>query len=266
LLEAIKKDFALKRYDKQTELDFYTKRMNRPRTREEMPVTSRENLEATMEHELPDLFGWSCTVGIDYAMLRDWAAVNVHFWQDETRYDFGRYWVCTQSPDINRIKPNWRLWEQCVEVDDVQISPFTIAAYIQEIGQKYNIKMVLIDNFRHALLAKALDDIGFSADRNNLYLTRPSDVMKIQPVIDSCFNNHNFVWGDNPPLRWATNNTKLIPSGRKEGTDTGNYYYGKIEPKSRKTDPFMALVSSMIGEHVLYTAPTTYADLPVIGF
>ncbi|MPM98096.1 hypothetical protein SDC9_145277 [bioreactor metagenome] len=72
--------------------------------------------------------------------------------------------------------------------------------------------------------------------------------MKVVPVIDSCFANQYFIWGDNPLLRWATNNTKLIASGKKQGTDTGNYYYGKIEAKSRKTDPFMAVVASMIIE------------------
>ena len=40
-------------------------------------------------------------------------------------------------------------------------------------------------------------------------------IMKVVPVIDSCFNNHLFAWGDNPALRWATNNTKKVPSGKK---------------------------------------------------
>ena len=33
--------------------------------------------------------------------------------------------------------------------------------------------------------------------------------------------------------------------------DFGNYVYGKIEAKSRKTDPFMALVASMVVEDAL---------------
>lgn len=264
LRKRIEVEYIRKRYDKQTELDFYTKRMNRPRTKEETPVASREDLEAT-NRELPDLTGWDCTVGIDYAMLNDWAAVNFHFWQDDIRYDIGRYWVCLQSPDINRIKAPWQNWPQCVAVDDVQICPFLLTEWIFEMGKRYNIKKVLIDNFRYSLMAKALEDIGFSVSRGNLVCTRPSDEMKIQPVIHSAFLNRQFVWGDNPPLRWAANNTKLIPSGRKEGTETGNFYYGKIEAKSRKTDPFIALVRSMIGEEELYKiSGSQYDDLPVI--
>ncbi len=264
LQHEMKTEFVEMRYDKQVELDFYTKRMNRPRTKEELPVASREDIEAT-NRELPDLTGKPCVVGIDFAMLNDWAAVNFHFWDDDMRYDIGRYWVCTQSPDISRIRAPWQTWEQCVAVDEPEISPYLLAEWICEMGQKYSIQKIYVDNFRLALLSKALDEIGFSVSRGNLVITRPSDVMKIVPVINSAFINHQLVWGDNPALRWATNNTKLIPSGRKEGTETGNYVYGKIEGKSRKTDPFDAFVRSMIGEKELYTlSGSVFDDLPVI--
>ena len=64
-------------HDKSVELDFYTKRMNLPRTDREFAVTEYENISAT-NRELPDMSGWTCTVGIDYALLYDWAAVNFH--------------------------------------------------------------------------------------------------------------------------------------------------------------------------------------------
>ena len=106
------------------------------------------------------------------------------------------------------------------------------------------------------MLSKYLQDIGFDTKVNkNLKMVRPSDIMKVATVIDSCFANQWFRWGDAPELRWATNNTKMIRSGRKPGkeddADMGNYVYGKIEGKSRKTGPFMALVASMVVEDVL---------------
>ncbi|MEG1317022.1 MAG: terminase large subunit, partial [Oscillospiraceae bacterium] len=74
-----------------------------------------------------------------------------------------------------------------------------------------------------------------------------------------------FTWGDNPALRWATNNTKRVRAGKKEGTDTGNFYYAKIEAKSRKTDPFMALVASMVIEDEIRGAiPENFPDLGII--
>ena len=59
------------------------------------------------------------------------------------------------------------------------------------------------------------------------------------------------------------NNTKRVRSGRATGTDTGNYYYAKIEAKSRKTDPFMALVASMVIEPALGSGMV--ANLPDVS-
>lgn len=242
---------------------FMTKRMNLPQSAEASPVTEWENIAATNK-PLPDLRGWHCTVGIDYASLRDWAAVNFHFRKGEQRFDFGRYWICTKNPDISRVKAPWQTWQDVVPVDEVEINPELLTDYIYQTARNYNVKKLALDNFRYALMKDALAKIGFSPERKNIYLLRPSDVMKIQPVIDSCFNKGLFTWGDNPPLRWAVNNTKLVRSGRKEGTDTGNFYYAKIEAKSRKTDPFMALVASMVIEDEIPITESTYDDLPVI--
>ena len=119
-----------------------------------------------------------------------------------------------------------------------------------------NIKALALDDFRFALIGKYLQEIGFDMKVNkNLKLIRPSDIMKVAPLIDSCFVNKWLRWGDAPELRWATNNAKLIRHGRKPGkeddADMGNYVYGKIEGKSRKTDPFMAFVAAMTVENVL---------------
>ena len=264
LQKTISKDFVEKKYKKQTELDFYTKRMNLPRTNMEIAVTEWDNIKATNK-ELPDLGGWDCTVGIDYMLLRDWAAVNFHFRKGEERYDINRAWVCTNNPELSRIKAPWDKWDTVTPVDDVEVPPELLADYIAEMGTKHNIKKICCDHFRYSRLSEALKKIGYDAkEYKNIYLARPSDIMKVQSVIDSCFVKRLFTWGDNPALRWATNNTKLVRSSRKEGSDTGNFYYAKIEAKSRKTDPFMALVHSMVIEDELATGSSTFDDLPVI--
>ena len=82
-------------------------------------------------------------------------------------------------------------------------------------------------------------------------------------MIQECFDRGYFIWGDCPPLRWAVNNTKRVRSSKKLGVDTGNYIYAKIEGKSRKTDPWMALVASMTAEPALGTGEAP--QLPPIG-
>jgi phage terminase large subunit-like protein len=167
-----------------------------------------------------------------------------------------------KSKDLHRLTVPWREWaehEYITLVDDVEIHPDLLCNYIAEQAQKYQIKKIALDNFRYALFTNSLKNIGFDAnERKNIKLVRPSDVMKVHPVIESTFANHAFVWGDCPVLRWATNNTKLLRN------TSGNFYYGKIEAKSRKTDPFMALVASMVIEDELSTGESQYDDIPVI--
>ena len=237
---------------------FMTKRMNIPEKANEIAVTDYENVKATKE-ELPDLTGWDCTCGIDFTKITDMASVNLHFRDGDKRYDISHSWLCLQSKDISRLKIPYKEWEKqgrLTLVDDVEVHPSLLMNYIQEAKKKYNIRHMAIDDFRYALLSKYLQEIGFDTKiYKNLKLVRPSDVMKVATVIDRCFANQWFVWGDAPELRWATNNTKLIRYGRKIGkeddADIGNFVYGKIEAKSRKTDPFMALVASMTIEDIL---------------
>lgn len=234
--------------------DFMTKRMGIRSGAKEISVTDYENVVATNK-PLPDMRKWSCTVGIDYAELNDWAAVNMHFRRGEERFDINHAWICLQSKTLHRVKAPWKAWAEqghITVVDDVSIHPDLIANYIAEAGRKYNIKMLAMDHYRWTLMADSLRRIGFDAkDKNKVKLVRPSDIMQVEPVIQECFNRNLFSWGDVPHLRWAVNNTKRVRSSRKEGSDTGNFIYAKIEAKSRKTDPFMALVASMTVESVL---------------
>lgn len=246
--------------------DFLTKRMGLRAGFKEISVTDYEKISATKK-ELPDLKGWSCTVGIDYAELSDWAAINLHFRRRDQRYDINHAWLCLQSKTLSRVKAPWQAWADAGHitiVDDVSIHPDLLAAYIQEAGRRYNIKCVSMDHYRWTLVSESMKKIGFDAEnKDRVKRVRPSDIMMTDPIIQECFDRNLFNWGDNPCLRWAVNNTKRVKSSKKMGVDTGNYIYAKIEPKSRKTDPFMALVASMSCEQLLGTGGT--AKIPPIG-
>ncbi len=234
--------------------DFITKRMGIRAGFKEIAVTDYEKVKAT-NRPVPDLRGWSCTVGLDYAELSDWASVILHFRRGAQRLDVHHSWICAQSKTLPRVKAPWKDWarrELVTVVDDVSISPDLLAAYIQEAGLLYNIRMLALDHYRWTLVSESLRRIGFdAADKNRVKLVRPSDIMQVEPVIQECFDRGLFSWGDDPCLRWAVNNTKRVASSRKLGVDTGNFIYAKIEARSRKTDPFMALVASMVVEPAL---------------
>lgn len=273
LLEEIRKEYRDWKKNPARLPAFMTKRMNIPDGVSELKVTEWENIIATKK-ELPDLSRWSCTCGIDYSKISDFASVNLHFRNGDQRYDISHSWLCLKSKDIPRMKCPWRDWAKqglLTLVDDVEIHPAYLANYIVEKKKEFNIEKLALDDFRYALLSDALRKIGFDAKTyKNVKLVRPSDIMRVATMIDSCFTNQWFTWGDNPVLRWATNNTKLIRANRKAGkeddADVGNFVYGKIEAKSRKTDPFMALAASMTVEDALPEAKRPKPKFKVFTF
>lgn len=262
----IEQNFIDKDYDPTVASDLYTKRFNLPKGNAEIAVTDYSKVKAT-SRELPKLDGWTCTAGLDYAELSDWAAVNLHFRRGPQRYDINHAWLCTQSKTLQRVKAPWREWAErglVTVVEDVSIHPDLLADYIRLAGQRYNVKMLAMDNYRWTLVSESLRKIGFDAqDKSRVKLVRPSDIMQVEPVIQECFDRELFTWGDNPCLRWAVNNTKRVRSSRSLGVDTGNFIYAKIDAKSRKTDPWMALVASMVVEPALGSGMA--AEIPPVG-
>lgn len=152
-------------------------------------------------------------------------------------------WVCKNSADLPRIKYPLHEAEEAGElefVDAPEIDTSLIADWIEEQMQTYSIQMTTLDDYRYALMKTALERLGISYENKNIKLIRPSDKIKVEPIIDSAFRNHNIVYGDSSIMRWYTNNTKKVKSKKY-----GNYEYQKIEAKSRKTDGFFAFVGAM---------------------
>lgn len=241
LKEQMRREYADYQIDPVINNAFMTKRMNIPQGRKDTEVTSWENILAT-NRPVPDLQGKTCVCGIDYAKTTDFISAFLLFKEKENYYGIHHSWFCNRSNDKGRIKIP--LQEMVARglltiVDDVEVPPSLITAWIEQQGQKYDITKVAIDSYRYAVLARELRDIGFDAKEKQVKLVRPSDVMMVQPKIASIFATHALSVGDDPLFRWYTNNTKLEPA------PNNNFKYGKIEPKSRKTDGFMAFVAAM---------------------
>lgn len=265
LRQEMEENYRESKVSQEARIDLLTKRFNLPKSNPELTVSDYENIAATNK-PLEIRPGSPCTVGLDYAEFSDWAAINFHFRDGQRRLDLNHAWICRDSPTLGRVKAPWQKWVDqglCTFVEDVSISPELLADYIATMGRQYVIRMLAMDNFRWSAMSDALRKIGFDAnDKKRVKLVRPSDIMRTDPTIQLCFTRGLFVWGDNPCLRWATNNTKRVRSSQRVGCDTGNFIYAKIEGKSRKTDPFMALVASMTCEEVLGSGRV---EMPKIG-
>jgi phage terminase large subunit-like protein len=277
LMEQIRKEYEDWKKHPNEFTAFMTKRMNFPQSESEVAAVPWE-LILSATKDIPVLVGCSGVAGIDFVKTTDFATAGILTKKGGYYYWISHTWVCSKSLDLYRIKAPYKLWcEQgfLTIVDDVEISPDLIADWLEGKNRELNIEMLAMDNFRFALMKRALERVGFesSGDKKNIKLVRGSDIIKVVPVIDSIFAREKIAWGDNPLMRWFTNNTKKTPASAAEkrisGPDEhGNFKYGKIEPKSRKTDGFMALVAAMTLESELVDPddiPQTI-DLPCYTF
>ena len=258
LMQQLRLEYAQYKLNPASNTAFMTKRMNRPAKILENAAASWEDILATNQ-EIPEeqIAGRPCVAGIDYMKTTDflgsgllWRVGDRDIWVSHT-------WVCSQCADLNRIKAPLQEWEaqgRLTFVDAAEIPPELPVVWLANEAAKRNAQVlqVGIDDYRYALLKSALESINFSADKGfeNVTKIRPLDEMRRIPLITSGFVNHRFVWGDSPIMRWMTNNAKT------EAGPHGNYTYGKIEPKSRKTDTFKAFVAAEIVSDVL----DSYAD------
>lgn len=247
LKEQMKREYADYVLDPIINNAFMTKRMNIPQGSKDTEVASWENILKT-NGEVPDLRHKTCVCGIDFSKTTDFVSAFLLFKDKEKYYGIHHSWFCTASNDKHRIKiPLDQMAERglLTIVNDVEISPVLIADWLMQQRMKYNIEKVAIDSYRYTILSRALRDVGFDAADKQIKLCRPSDIMQVVPKISSMFISNKIIWGDDPLMRWFTNNAKLEPA------PNNNFKYGKIEPKSRKTDGFMAFVNSVIIEEEL---------------
>lgn len=221
---------------------FMTKRMNWPEGNKDAEVTSWENILAT-NGTVPDLRGRTCVCGIDFAKTTDFVSAFLLFKNKDTYYGIHHSWFCNSSSDKHRIKyPLHEAVEKGVLtiINEVEISPRVVANWIEEQRRIYNIEKIAIDSYRYTVMTEALRDVGFDANDKQIMLVRPSNIMQVVQKISSMFIGNKIIWGDDSLMRWFTRNAKLEPA------PNNNFKYGKIEPKSRKTDGFMAFVNAVI--------------------
>lgn len=241
LREQMRREYADYALDPIVNNAFMTKRMNIPQVRRDTEVASWENILKT-NRTVPDMTSWTCVCGIDFAKTTDMVSAFLLFKRDSTYYGIQHSWFCNQSNDKHRIKFPLHEMEArglLTIVDDVEVSPSLVAAWIQQQGRIYDIDKIALDSYRYSLMARELRDIGYEAKDKRVKLVRPSDIMMVQPKINSMFVTGALAVGDDPLFRWCVNNSKLEPA------PNNNFKYGKIEPKSRKTDAFMAFVAAM---------------------
>ncbi len=228
--------------------EFMTKRMNIPHREEATAVAKWEDIEATNQ-KIPNLEKYTAVGGLDYAEIRDFCAVGLLFKKDNKYIWLHHTFICEKSPYLKAIKFDIDL---AIEKGIAEITkgntidPELVVKWFLKALEKYGIKRIAMDRFRYNALKETFNKYGIYPQNKehpdgllvligNGYITHN----KVAPLIDEIFANHKIIFGDDPMMRWYTNNT-FVDIDKK-----GNKSYKKIEPKLRKTDGFMALVAAI---------------------
>ncbi|WP_142433438.1 terminase TerL endonuclease subunit [Enterococcus mundtii] len=245
LYETIMEEYEDLEDDPSNREEFMTKRMNLPVTDLERSVASREEIMST-NRPFPELQGKQAIGGLDYASLRDFAACGLLF-RDGDDYVFKSHsFVRKQFVDIyygysrtagEKTKEKFapiREWEEkglLTVIDGPTIDPKTVVGWFVEQREKYGITKIVADNFRMDLLRPLFLEAGFEIE----VIRNPTAADNLlAPRIEDAFANKHIIFGDNPLMRWYTNNVLVKTNG------DGNKSYKKKEEVRRKTDGFKA--------------------------
>lgn len=249
LFDTIKEEYEDLADDPSNREEFMTKRMNLPLTDLERSVAKWEEIEDTNQ-PLPDLDGQECIGCIDYAQIRDFAAVGLVFKHDGkvpfithsfTRKEFvDKYYGYSMRgvETTQKFAPigEWEAKGLLTVLDEEMINYEHIVNWFVTMRLKYNIKKIIGDNYRMEMLKPMLEAVGFEV----VTIRNPESIHGLlAPRIEMYFAKKMFVWGDNPLMRWYTNN--VLVTIKKDG----NKVYKKKEPIRRKTDGFQALVHGL---------------------
>ncbi|EGO5140330.1 terminase TerL endonuclease subunit [Enterococcus faecalis] len=250
LLETIFEEYEDLEDDPSNREEFMTKRMNLPVTDLERSVASYEEIMDT-NRPLPNLEGRQAIGCLDFASLRDFAACGLLF-KDKDDYVFKTHsFVRKQFADIyygysrkaseqtkERFAPikEWENRGLLSVVDGATIEPQIVVDWFVEQRYKYGVTKIVADNFRMDVLRPLLIAAGFEV----VVIKNPRAVDSLlAPRIETAFANRHIIFGENPLMRWYTNNVLV-----KTNND-GNKTYLKKEEVRRKTDGFKAFVCGM---------------------
>ncbi|WP_078597122.1 terminase TerL endonuclease subunit [Evansella clarkii] len=230
---------------------FVTKRMNFIMDNLENSVATPEELDATNR---PFFELNSKPIGsLDFGSVRDFATCGLLFKKGDEfafkSFTFAIKHFCDvhygYSNSANDFgtgkKAPIKKWEQqglMKVVDEPSLNPMHVVNWFIEMREEHGVEKIIADNYKLDILRPLLEEQGFEVEA----IRRPSSIHPLlAPRVEDGFANHKFIFGDNPLMRWFTNNVYV-----KE-TQHGKQFLKKEEVK-RKTDGFQAFI------HALYRA------------
>ena len=263
LRKAIEADVVKAQHQPHKAIDVLTKRMNLPREDAYTVVAPWEQVLATNQ-PIPydELEGMPCIGAIDYAQVTDFASCGLLFKYKGKRYWIEHSFVCHKAlkMESRKIKAPIHEWAERGLLTIVyrdSITAADVAQWFVEQGKRYNIVNILSDRYRVEFLRDEFQKVGLPLKD---VPSGPMTHAKVAPIIESSFAEGRFAWGDNPVMRWYVSNTY------QELDAKGNTTYKKVEPHTRKTDGFFALIHALTHDSELQETDGDVMSLPVYTY
>lgn len=227
--------------------EFMTKRMNIPEEDLSKSVASWEEIMAT-NRPFPELDHRVAVGGLDFASIKDFAAVGLLFKVGEDYIWKSHSFVRKGFLDSVKLKPPIKEWEQdglLTILDEPVIDIKHIVDWFCYMRELYGVNRIVADTFRLDLVKSALEAEGFQL----VYIRNPRAIHALlAPRVETLFANKHIIFGDNPLMRWYTNNIAV------KIDKYGNKTYEKKDEVRRKTDGFQAFI------HALWQADNILKD------
>lgn len=224
-------------------IKFMTKRMNHPATDLETSVATWEEIQAT-DRPFPDLKHRSCVGGLDFASIRDFAAVGLLF-KDGDDYIWKSHSFVRQGfLDNVDMKPPIHDWQEqglLTIVDEPVINIKHIVDWFVKMREQYGLTTIVADTFRLDLVKAALEAEGFEI----MYVRTKGIEALLAPRVETIFAEQRVIYGADPLMCWYTNNVKVITDKK------GNKTYGKKDEVRRKTDGFLAFIHALYRDDLI---------------
>lgn len=247
LLNKVRKQYIALENNPGGRTAFMTKRMNVPETDLNKAVASWEEIKAT-NRPFPDLKHRVCVGGLDFASIKDFAAVGLLFKVEEDYVWKTHSFARKEFLDKAKLKPPIKEWERdglLTIVDEPVIDIKHIVNWFIEMREIHGVNTIVADTFRLDLVKTALEAEGFIL----LYIRNPKAIHSLlAPRVETLFANQQIIFDDNPLMRWYTQNVYVHI--KKDG----NKEYLKKDEFRRKTDGFQAFI------HALFQADNILGD------
>ncbi|PEJ35313.1 hypothetical protein CN689_06360 [Peribacillus butanolivorans] len=220
--------------------EFMAKRMNLPQEDNTVKVASWEDIQATNRPIPYDRLENKTWVGaIDFSFIKDFTECGVLFKDGENyiwkSHQFARRDFIKEA----KLNPPIFEWEEdglITLLDEPVIDISYMVNYFCEMREKYGLNTIVGDTFRLDIVKQALEEAGFKV----LYIQNPHAIYaKLAPRIEMLFAQKRIIFGDNPLMRWNTNNIVV------KVKNDGNKDFVKKDEVRRKTDGFSAFVYAL---------------------